>query len=918
MADILITAVSAAYTGTDGQDDIRNATGNLRDITIAGLSGDDLLSMGSAATQGTGAGGIGLGFSIGSSEFKMGAGNDTVTFSGESNSGFAKFESMDVRFGQGDDFSVINGLASASGSTIKGNEGNDEITFASQTGGATATNVVINGNAGDDSISATWTGTEAKSFSILAGADNDTIRAVFSAVSSDASASSNNSATKIGGNKGNDLIFYDQQGTAEGVRINGNSGADTLNVTAAEDVTNFVVAGGQGDDSVSATFAAAASALGASVNGSVGNDSVVVDLNTGGFASGFTLGGNSGNDVLTLTANAYTFGSANSILGGTGADTININVAGDLTVTGASGFVADLGAAGTVSGGSAGLGGQLNVGLSAAIDGAAIFRGTTAGDDINISNIVGAGSLSGATFSAEDGADSITFTVATGGAYSAVSINAGAGADLITAQLAGGVGTNYAIATGGLVTIDAGAGADTMIVNVGAQDSAGTISAGIFNGGSGADSITFNLLFGSDLETVNTGTVIDGGSGADTIGLLANASAGGSTADVQIRGGVGADLITAQFGSGGGVAGEFGSLTADGGAGADTISVVFSATSAATGGYEAGAGSGGVFGGGADADSISVNFDNAAVGTGGIVKLGSLRGGAGADTLTLGANLGITGEESNIRGSFNGGAGADSLVFSGNNLVSGAVATFDGLSAGSAGFVFASGDSLAGGFDTVFMSNVDVTGGQTMSNGNFGSAGFLFTGFNAVSFTMAVESGGAADTAGRVLTNDAIFRSNVTGGDWTGGGANGISYIKVNTGGSIGMVVTGGEWMTAGVNGTFIASGGSTTAQIFSAVDRVTTDRGNATVFNVQNGSAGTIDGFMFVQGGIEADTVVKFEGNGVENTTLVGSFYFSGDQISGDGVTTYVDGDNSLNHGRSQNDNSGGQIFFGSNVGVG
>ncbi len=882
---------------------------------IAGLSGDDLLSLGSAASQGTGAGGIGLGFSIGSSDFKMGAGDDTLTFSGEANSGFAKFEAMDAKLGGGDDFAVINGLASASASTIKGNEGADEITFASQTGGATASNVYINGNAGADSISAAWTGTEANSFAVLGGADNDTIRAVFSAVSSDAAAQTTWSGTKIVGNKGNDDLFYNQLGTAAGVRVNGNSGADTINVTAAADVTNFGVAGGKGDDSVSATFAGASTALGASVAGSQGNDTVFVDMNTGGFASGFLLNGASGDDVLTLTANAFTFGSANSILGGTGADTINVNVAGDLTVTGASGFVADLGAAGTVSGGSAGVGGQLNVGLSASIDGAAIFRGTTTGDDFNISNITGAGSLSGATFSAEDGADSITFTVVTGGAYSAVSINAGLGDDLITAQLAGGVGTNYAVATGGLVSIDAGAGADTMIVNVGAQDSAGTISAGIFNGGSGADSITFNLLFGSDLETVNTGTVIDGGSGADTIGLLANASAGGSTADVQIRGGAGADLITAQFGSGGGVAGEFGSLTADGGAGADTISVVFSATSAATGGYVAGAGSAGVFGGGADNDSISVIFDNAAVGTGGLVNLGSLRGGAGADTLTLGANLGITGEESQIAGSFNGGAGADSLVFSGNNLVSGAIATFSGMGNGSAGFVIASGDSLAGGFDTVAVSNVAVTGGQAMGVGTFGSAGFLFTGFNSTTFTMAAQSAGPG-SAGRLLTDDAIFRSNVTGGAWSGGGANGLSYIKARTGGIVTMAITGGEWMSAGVDGAFIATGGSTTAQIFSAVDRLATDRGNALVFNVQNGSAGSIDGYLFVQGGIEADTVVKFEGHGLENTTLTNGWYFSGGNSSGAG--TYDVASQALTHNRTENLNSGGQLFFGANVGVG
>jgi hypothetical protein len=915
MADILISAVSAAYTGTDEQDNIRNATGNLRDITIVGLSGDDLLSLGSASTQGTGAGGVGLGFSIGSSEFKMGAGDDTLTFSGEANSGFAKFEVMDAKLGGGDDFAIINGLASASGSTIRGNEGADEITFASETAGATASNVYINGNAGTDSISASWTGTEATNFAVLGGADSDTIRAVFSAVSSDADAAATFTGTKVVGNKGDDELFYNQLGTASEVRVNGNSGADTINVTAAADVSNFVVAGGKGNDSVSATFAGANSALGSTVAGSLGNDTVFVDVNTGGFASGFLLNGASGDDVLTLTANSYTFGSANSILGGTGADTINVNVAGDLTVTGASGFVVDLGAAGTVSGGTAGVGGQFNLGLSASIDGAAIFRGTTTGDDFNISNITGAGSLSGATVSAEDGADSITFTVVTGGAYSAVSIDAGSGDDLITAQLAGGVGTDYAVQTGGLVTIDAGAGADTMIVNVGAQDSAGTISAGIFNAGSGADSITFNLLFGSDLETVNTGTVIDGGSGGDTIGLLANASAGGSTADAQIRGGAGADLITAQFGSGGGVAGEFGSLTADGGAGADTISVVFSATSAATGGYVAGAGSAGVFGGGEGNDSISVIFDNAAVGTGGQVSLGSLRGGAGVDTLTLGANLGITGEESQIAGSFNGGAGADSLVFSGNNVVSAGVATFSGMGNGSAGWVLASGDSLAGGFDTVVVSNNAVTGGQAMGVGTFGSAGFLFTGFNSTTFTMAAQSAGPG-SAGRVLTNDAIFRSNVTGGAWSGGGANGLSYIKARTGGVVTLAITGGEWMSAGVDGAFIATGGSTTAQIFSAVDRLATDRGNAMVFNVQNGSAGSIDGYLFVQGGIEADTVVKFEGHGVANTTLSDGFYFSGGNSSGAG--TYDVASQALTHNRTENLNSGGQIFFGANVGVG
>ena len=83
MADIFIDHVGSAYTGTDTADDIQNRTGNLRDITVAGLAGSDILHLGSAAQAGTGDGGIGLGYSLGSSDLSMGAGEDTLTFSGQ-------------------------------------------------------------------------------------------------------------------------------------------------------------------------------------------------------------------------------------------------------------------------------------------------------------------------------------------------------------------------------------------------------------------------------------------------------------------------------------------------------------------------------------------------------------------------------------------------------------------------------------------------------------------------------------------------------------------------------------------------------------------------------------------------------------------------------------------------------------------
>ena len=902
MADILITAVSASYTGTENADDIRNSTGNLRDITVAGLSGDDLLSFGSAVQAGTADGGRGLGFSIGSSDLNLGAGNDTMTFSGQAGSGFSQFRSTNVRLGAGEDFIVANGLGSASGSTIRGNEGADEITFAAATAGQTAESVLINGNAGADSITAVWTG-QAQSFTVLGGADNDTIRATFSAVSAVDSATNNQSGAKVGGNKGNDSIFVNAIGTSEQVRVNGNSGDDTIVVTAAADSNAFGVAGGKGNDVVSAVFANASTALGATVAGSLGNDTVSTTF-SGGFASGFLLNGASGNDALTLNnaGAALTFGGGNSIAGGTGADTINFNIGADVTVTGVSGFVADLGAPGIVSGGtSTAQGGVLNVALSGDLivdSGASVFfRGTNTGDDVNIT-LNSAGAINGATFSADAGADSITLTTTTaGGLLSGASIFAGAGADLITAQFAGA--SNTTTTTGGLLTIDAGDGADTLIVNV---TSAGQISAGIFNAGSGADAITIDLISGSDLETVNTGTVFDAGTGADTIGL---AVSNGSTADTQLRAGDGADLITATFQTGGGVQGANGIFTADGGAGNDTINLTVVGVSTAGGNANDFRNlSAGVVAGGAGDDSITVLFDYASAAS--TVSFGQARGGDGADTITFGSVYTDTANNTTL-GSFNGGAGADSLIFSGNNMISGAVHTFDGAGAnGSAGFVFASGDSIVGGFDVVTVANSAATGGNAMLQGTFGSAGFLFTGFNdsnAGNFDMGIATAG--ETGGLA---DAIFVADSAGNNQAepaaltllAGGVVAGAQSDAGAGGNSGIFTAGN------VIGTFVASGGSTTGEIFSAVDGLAVGRGKAAVFSIQNGSAGSIDGFMFVQGGTLTDNIIKFEGHGVAaGNATKNEYYFSGG--ADNGLVRVQDGFN-----------SGGQVFFGPNVGVG
>ena len=329
-----------------------------------------------------------------------------------------------------------------------------------------------------------------------------------------------------------------------------------------------------------------------------------------------------------------------------------------------------------------------------------------------------------------------------------------------------------------------------------------------------------------------------------------------------IRAGSGADVITGTFASGGAVNGAFSAL---GGSGADTIAFTF--TAAATAGITMAGADSGVFDGGSGADSITVV--NAAV-TGGTFDFGVLRGGAGADTITFGGVMGATGGEiANFSGVIDGGAGADSIVLSGNNTYSGGVANFVGNAAdGSGGFQFASGDSILEGYDTIFVSNNEVTGGNTMQQGTFGSAGINFSAFNAATFTLAVDatyiSAGNADV---VTLGQAHYQ-----------GSGGVRYSGVGTmtGGFIGAYTAGTD-ASAGMMGTFIETGGSTLTQIFSAVDAATDSRGTVSVFNVQNGSGGSIDGYIFVQGGIAADQIIKLAGNGATAGAYgAGDGYFS------------------------------------------
>ena len=64
MADILISAVSTTYTGTENADDFQNTIGSIRDITVEGGSGSDILTVASGTKDSDGSDGQRLRFSI--------------------------------------------------------------------------------------------------------------------------------------------------------------------------------------------------------------------------------------------------------------------------------------------------------------------------------------------------------------------------------------------------------------------------------------------------------------------------------------------------------------------------------------------------------------------------------------------------------------------------------------------------------------------------------------------------------------------------------------------------------------------------------------------------------------------------------------------------------------------------------------
>ena len=356
---------------------------------------------------------------------------------------------------------------------------------------------------------------------------------------------------------------------------------------------------------------------------------------------------------------------------------------------------------------------------------------------------VSATTLAGSAAKLNVGAGNDTVTVTAGGTLFAGSVLAGSGDDVITADalfsaaiIRGGSGSDTidVMAAAGskinkstingndnndLLTAVIESGSDSSLIAAGkGKDTVDLTFSGVnaftINGGAGHDSMT--LSAGGSLSS----TIINGGAGKDTIEFEAGAAAALS-ANSLVDGGSEADRI--RFAAGVAFAG--GSATIAGGAGADTI--LFSAGVDLNEGFILG-------GDGQDSIKISATFD-----------AGTLNGGAGADTVTLGT-YGVSGSNG---GFFQGGAGADKF-----NL-----GKIDSLASGT---VYESGGSTIhyASFDESNLDNLDVVSATfSAATGDGATDVDLFTISQDV-VTTAVAENGIKNPASFTATNGvATFTS---------------------------------------------------------------------------------------------------------------------------------------------------------------
>jgi len=700
---ILVNGGSVTVTGGEA------TVANTSLIQVFGTSGNDMISL----DESNGA--------LPAAQLFGGAGNDTLT-GGSGNDQLFGGAGNDTLIGKGGNDLVFGGDGN---DTLIGGAGNDQMF-----GGAGNDRMIWNPGDGTD---------------LMEGGDgNDTAEVEGSNGSETFTLTANGNRVRF--DRLSPAPFSLDIGTTENLVLNMNGGDDVF--TAGNGLANLIqlsVDGGDGNDTIT---------------GGDGNDTLL-----GGTGNDVITGGR-GNDFANLGSGNDTFvwnpgDGSDTVEGGDGTDTLQFNganVSENMTVS-ANGTRArltrDVGNVTmnlngiehvniTASGGAdninvqdltrAGIT-QVNIDLSGTPgtgvgDGAAdrvTVDGTTGNDDIQVS-----GSGSSVTVA---GLPATVNLAGTEGANDQLIVEGGAGNDIITAAglAAGVIG----------LTIDGGAGNDTITGSAGADtliggDGNDTLIGGRGNDvaflGSGNDTFVWNPGDGSDVVEGQAGTdtlVFDGANVAENIDISANGSrvrmfrdVGAVTMDlncvehIQLATLGGADTVnvgdltgtdtkhvaidlsaTPGSGQGDGVADA---VSVNGTAGDDRISVVSSGSSVVVNGLAAQVAVNGVDAG---LDSLVVNGGagndviNASALHAGQVKL-TINGGDGNDTITgsAGSDTVIGGRGNDVASlgagddtfvwnpgdgsdTVDGGAGNDALAFNGANANESMVISADGRKA---------------------------------------------------------------------------------------------------------------------------------------------------------------------------------------------------------------------------------------------
>ena len=463
-----------------------------------------------------------------------GTGNDTLDFSAATLTGIAKIDGgagNDTITGSAGDDTIVGG---AGNDTLKGGDGSDTYqvgaghgfdnfpdTGASGTDTivATANNVAIGLQSGFGAAS----GIEEISadgfanVSIEGGTGNDTL---------DFSAATLTGIVKIDGGAGNDTITGSAGddtivGGAGNDTLKGGDGSDTYQVGAGHGFDSFHDTGASGTDTIVAT----ANNVAIGLQSGFGAASGIEEISADGFA-GVSIQGGTGNDTLDFSAATLT-GIA-KIDGGAGNDTIT-GSAGDDTIVGGAGND-------TLKGGDGG--DTYQVGAGHGFDS---FHDTGAsGTDkiVATADNVAIGLQSG--FGAASGIEEISAN-----GFAGVTIQGGTGNDTLDFS---------ATTLTGIAKIDGGAGNDTITGSAGADTIVGGAGNDTLKGGDGGD--TYQVGAGHGFDSFQD----TGASGTDTIVATADNVA------IGLQSGFGAASGIEEISANG-----FANVTIEGGTGNDTL-----------------------------------------------------------------------------------------------------------------------------------------------------------------------------------------------------------------------------------------------------------------------------------------------------------------------------------------------------------